>query len=118
MTLYVSYFSKTNKYFKDYKDYVDSNSTDDLGIAPETDKYGPVKTTALGKRKAFEFEREEKEYLHPESKSDESVMLKEKFYVLPAKAGFFVMHFSAPKDIFSKHLPVFERVARTFKGRP
>ena len=118
VTAYVSYFSKTNKYFKDYKDYVNSNSTDDLGIAPKTDKYGPVKTTALGKRRAFEFEREKKEYLHPESKSDDSVMLREKFYVLPAKDGFFVFHFSAPKAVFSKHLPVFERVARTFKGLP
>jgi hypothetical protein len=118
VTAYVSYFSKENKYFKGYKDYVDSNSTDDLGIAPETDKYGPVKTIVLGKRRAFEFEREKKEYLHPDSKSDESVMLKEKFYVLPAKDGFFVFHFSAPKAVFSKHLPVFERVARTFKGLP
>jgi hypothetical protein len=116
VTLYVSYFSKGNKYFKDYKDYVDSNSQDDMAAA--TDKYSPVTTKALNKRKAFEFDREEKQYLHPESKSDESVMLKEKFYVLPAKDGFFVMHFSAPKAVFSKHLPVFERVARTFKGLP
>jgi len=95
-----------------------SNSTDELGIAPETDKYGPVKTMALGKRKAFAFEREKREHLHPESTSDESVMLKEKFYVMPAKEGFFVFHFSAPKAVFAKHLPVFERVARTFKGIP
>jgi len=114
VTLYVSYFSKGNKYFKDYNDYVDSNSQDDMAAA--TDKYSPVTTKTLDKRKAFEFDREEKHYLHPESKSDESVILKEKFYVLPAKEGFFVMHFSAPKDIFLKHLPVLERVARTFKG--
>lgn len=118
MTLYVSYFTKDNIYFKDYQDYVESNSTDDLGIAAETDKYGPVRTTALSGRKAFEFEREQKEYLHPESPSDESVILKEKFYVLPAREGFFVMHFSAPKAVYAKHLPVFDRVARTFKGRP
>ena len=117
MTIYVSYFSEDNIYFKDYQDYVESNSTDDLGIAAETDKYGPVSTTALSGRKAFEFEREQKEYLHPESPSDESVILKEKFYVLPAREGFFVMHFSAPKAVYEKRLPVFDRVARTFKGR-
>ncbi|HAH32724.1 MAG TPA: hypothetical protein DCL44_10470 [Elusimicrobia bacterium] len=116
VTVYVSYFSKGNKYFKDYKDYVDSNSQDDMAAA--TDKYSPVTNKALNKRKALEFDREEKRYLHPESKSDESVTLKEKFYVLPAKDGFFVMHFSAPKAVYLKHLPVFEHVARTFKGRP
>ena len=52
------------------------------------------------------------------SKSDESVMLKEKFYVLPAKNGFFVFRFSAPRAVFSEHLPVFERVTRTSKGLP
>lgn len=118
VAVYVSYFSKANKYFKDYKDYVDSNSADDTGIAAQTDKYGPVKAKDLNKRKAFEFDREEKQYLHPDSKSDGSVILKEKFYVLPAKEGFFVMRFSAPKAVFLKHLPVFERVARTFKGLP
>ena len=116
VTLYVSYFSNGNKYFKDYKDYVDSNSQDDMAAA--TDKYSPVTDKILNKRKAFAFDREEKHYLHPDNKSDESVILKEKFYVLPAKEGFFVMHFSAPKEVYSKHLPVFERVARTFKGRP
>ena len=118
VTAYVSYFSKNNVYFENYKDYVDRNSTDGLGIAADTDSYGPVKITTLGGRKAFAFEREKKKHLHPESKSDESVILKEKFYVLPAKDGFFVLHFSAPKAVFSKHLPVFEHVARTFKGLP
>jgi tetratricopeptide (TPR) repeat protein len=116
VVIYVSYFSKTNKYFKDYKDYVDGNSKDDM--AAETDRHSPVKGKVLNQRQAFEFDREEKQYLHPDSKSDESVILKEKFYVLPAKEGFFVMHFSAPKAIFAKHLPVFEHLARTFKGRP
>ena len=57
------------------------------------------------------------EYLHPESKSDESVQMKEKMYVLPAKDGFYVLKFSAPKTAFAANLPVFEKIARSFKGK-
>ena len=39
-------------------------------------------------------------------------------YILPAKAGFYVLHFSAEKKAFAQHLAVFEKVAASFKGKP
>ena len=77
-----------------------------------------MKKIKLWGRRAFELAREKLVFLHPETKSDESVQLKEKIYVLPAKAGFYVLHFSAEKPAFEESLPVFEKVAKSFKGKP
>lgn len=111
------YYAKDNKDFKDFKDFIERNSKDTMGrTEAPTGKYSPVKESALNKRKAFSFEREIKEFLHPESSDDTFVMVKEKFLVLPAKEGFHVLHYYAPKSVFAKHLAVFNKVANTFKG--
>lgn len=115
----VSYYSKDNADFNGIKDFVDSNSKNALGETKSArELYEPVKAITLAGRKAQLLARERMVFLHPESKSDESVQLKEKLYVLPAKAGFYVLHFSAPKDLFLSNQSVFEKVAKSFKGLP
>jgi len=113
--IYAAFYSKEGKYFDGFQDYIDRNSKDSWGETE--DKYGPVKETALGGRKAFVFDREVKTSINPESPSGETVQIVEKFYVIPAAEGFFALHFYAPKSAAKKHLPVFERLAKTFKGK-
>jgi hypothetical protein len=118
-SIFVSFYSNDNKDFNGYKDYVDSNSRNALGKTKTArENYEPVKKTALNGRKCFELSSETMQYLHPESKSDESVQLKEKIYVLPAKDGFYVLRFNAPKALFLEYQAVFEKVAKSFKGKP
>jgi len=113
--IYAAFYSKEGKYFDGFQDYIDRNSKDSWG---ETgDKYSPVRETALGGRKAFVFEREVKTSVNPESPTGETVQIVEKFYVLPAADGFFALHFYAPKSVYNKHLPAFERLAKTFKAK-
>lgn len=116
--IYVSYYAKDNEDFNGYEDFVRRNSRN---VAGETrtnrEVYETPRKTELAGRRALELVRERLVYLHPESKSDESVQLKEKMYVLPAKEGFYVLHFSAPKAAFVADLPVFEKVAASFKGK-
>ena len=119
VAIYAAYYSKGSKVFAVYKDFIERNSKNILGETESpTEKFGPVKETILAGLKAFEFESEIKEYIHPENKSEESVQLKEKIYVLPAKEGFYALRFSAPKAAFTENLPVFERIAKSFKGKP
>lgn len=116
--IYVSYYAKDNEDFNNYEDFVRRNSRN---VAGETrnkrELYETPKKIELSGRKAVELVRERMVYLHPETKSDDSVQLKEKMYVLPAKEGFYVMHFSAPKAAFITNLKVFEKVAKSFKGK-
>lgn len=115
--IFAAYYAKDNKDFKDYKDFLERNAKDAIGRTDTpTRKYSPVKEGTLNKKKAFSFERDVKEFLHPNSDSDAFVMVKEKFFVLPAKEGFHVLHYYAPVSAFPKHLAVFNKVATSFKG--
>lgn len=115
----VSYYAADNEDFNGHEDFIKRNSRNVAGETKSSrENYQPVKKIALAGRAGFELARERLVFLHPQSKSDESVQLKEKLYVLPAKAGFYVLHFSAEKGAFLANRAVFERVARSFKGLP
>lgn len=119
VSVFVSYYAADNEDFNGPEDFVRRNSRN---VAGETrnarEAFEPAKNITLGGRKATELSRKRMVYLHPESKADDSVQLKEKFYVLPAKEGFYVLHFSAPAGGFGENLPVFEKIAKSFKGKP
>jgi len=113
--IYVSYYAQDNEDFSDYNNFLVRNSKNILGETKSgRENYGPVKKVVLNGRKAFELVRERMVYLHPQSKSDESVHIKEKLYVLPAKEGFYVLYYSAPKILYDEQLSVFEEVVQTF----
>jgi hypothetical protein len=115
----IAFYTKENTDFTGFQNFIDRNSTNALGeTKSEREMYEPVKKIKLSGRSAFELSREMMQYLHPESKSDESVQIKEKLYVLPAKEGFFVVSFSAEKTAYLANLKVFEKVAKSFKGKP
>ncbi len=119
VSIFVSYYAKDNEDFNGPDDFIHRNSRN---VAGETktarELFEPAKKITLGGRKGVILSRERMVFLHPESKSDDSVQLKEKLYVLPAKEGFYVLNFSAPKTAFIENLPVFEKVAKSFKGKP
>lgn len=115
----VAFYAKDNADFNGHQDYINSNSKNVLGETKSArENYDPVKNITLAGRKAILLARERMVFLHPTTKSDESVQLKEKLYVLPAKAGFYVLHFSAPKDSFLANVATFEKIAKSFKGLP
>jgi len=117
-SIFVSYYAGNNGDFNGYGDFVKRNSRNAAGETKTSrELFEPVKNITLAGRKGFELSRKRLVSLHPESKSDESVQLKEKLYVLPAKEGFYVLHFSAPPAAFKANLPVFEKIAESFRGR-
>jgi len=119
ISIFVSYYPKDNEDFNGSEDFIKRNSRNVAGETKNSrEVFEPAKKIVLAGRKGTELSRERMVYLHPESKSDDSVQLKEKLYVLPAKEGFYVLHFSAPKTAFIENLPVFEKIAKSFKGKP
>lgn len=118
-SIFVSYYAKDNEDFNDYLGFIRRNTRNVAGeTKTKRENFEPAKNVSLAGRKAVMLSRERMVYLHPTTKSDESVLLKEKHYVLPAKDGFYVLHFSAPKESFLANLKVFEKVAKSFKGLP
>ena len=119
VSVFVSYYARDNEDFNGHEDFVKRNSRNVAGETKTSrEVFDPVRNITLAGRKGVELSRTRMVSLHPKSKSDESVQLKEKIYVLPAKEGFYVLHFSAPEAAFLTNLPVFEKIAESFKGRP
>ncbi|MBA4417420.1 MAG: hypothetical protein C0392_05880 [Syntrophus sp. (in: bacteria)] len=116
LSIYVSYYAKDNEDFSDYKSFLKRNSKNVAGETENSrEKYGPVKKIQLNGGKGFELERERLVYLSPKSKSDASEAIKELLYVLPlAAGGFYVLHYTAPREYFEDLLPVFKKVAESF----
>jgi hypothetical protein len=110
--IYIEFYADGNDDFNDYADFVRRNTTDIWTNKPIAE----AKKIVINGNNALWFVRTKKTFLHPESKSDESIVLKEKFYVLLAKdlKGFFVLTYSSPEAAYEKYLPVFEKVANTF----
>ena len=118
VSVFVSYYARDNGDFNGHEDFVKSNSRNVAGETKTSrEVFDPVRNITLAGRKGIELSRTRMVSLHPKSKSDESVLLQEKIYVLPAKEGFYVLHFSAPETAFLTNLPVFEKIAASFRGR-
>lgn len=118
-SIFVSYYLKDNEDFNGYEDFVKRNSRNVAGETKNSrEVFEPAKDMTLAGRRALMLSRERVVSLHPKSKSDETVQLKEKLYVLPAKDGFYVLHFSAQKTAFLANLQIFEKLAKSFKGKP
>ncbi|MBT0653084.1 hypothetical protein [Geomobilimonas luticola] len=115
----ISFYAADNEDFNGHKDFLKRNSTNILGETKNSrEQYGPVKKVQLKGGQGFGLERERLVYLSPQSKSDASEALKELLYVLPAATGgFYVLHYSAPRELFQDSLPVFRRVADSFVPR-
>jgi hypothetical protein len=109
----IEYYAKGNDDFNDYVDFVKRNTWDSLTGKPLAE----AQKITINGNKVLWFEVTKKTFLDPESKSDASVILKEKFYMLLDKdrQGFFVLHYSAPEEVYVQNLPAFENVAGTFK---
>lgn len=112
----ISYYAQDNEDFKDYKNFIERNTHDGIG-RKESDigKYSDSISIQLNGRKAFKIDRELKEYTSLDTKDSESYWLKEMIIVFPASKGFYVLHYSAKKENFQKHLPIFDNIVKSFK---
>jgi len=115
-SIYVSYYAKDNGDFNDYKDFLRRNSKNVAGETQNSrEKYGPVRKIQFKGSEGFELERERSVFLSPQSKSDISEAIKELLYVLPSvTGGFYVLHYTAPREYFEDLLPVFKQVTESF----
>lgn len=113
--IYVTYYAPESD-FAGHEDFIERNTRNVAGERKtKTDTFGQAQPMEKDGLKVFFFDRERLIHLYPTTKSDESVMIKEKLYVVPAKSGFYVLHYSAPSSVYEQHLPAFERVFSTFK---
>jgi len=135
--IFLYFYAEGNLMYKNVDHYLNLFAKPALGAALEGSSYGKVTPAKVGSRDGMMFERLKQEFVPLHNSLDPSdspgregmvyerrremmaraVPVKERFMLLPAKAGFYALRYSAPADKFAKYLPVFEQAAKRFHPR-
>lgn len=117
--IHVSYFAEDNEDIATYQNFINVNSQNTLLGArdPKIEQYEPVEEKQIAGRKAFVMARVRRHFLHPNSKNDDYIMLKEKLYVFPAEKGYYVLRYGADETVFADNIQAFEKLTASFKGK-
>lgn len=109
----IFYFGDDNGYGDTLEDFIERNTWDPW----EEKAVAQAQKIDLHGLNASVFVKEFESFLDIESPNSEKVLMKDRHYVFPSRdeKGFFVLHYTAPKSVYDQHLPVFEKIAETFK---
>lgn len=82
--------------------------------SPPTEKRPDV---AVAGRKAKAFARDGAEFVPPGARNTKEVPMREELVAVPAKEGFYLLTYYAPKSLHKKHRRAFESVLKSFKPK-
>lgn len=89
--------------------------------APPAFKSSPRTETrpdvTVARRKAKAFARDGAEFVPPSSRDTKEVPMREELVAVPAKEGFYLLTYYAPKSLHKKHRRSFESVLKSFKPK-
>jgi hypothetical protein len=134
----VEYYAPGNKTYKTMEEFITRLTFDDGGALDKfTEKhiidyfrksnidlppfpegkpeYGPVRDEMVAGRPAKAFERKVYNYMPVLTGYPEKIAVFERYVVIPAQKGFYVLNYSAPLYKAEKYKPVFEKVISSFE---
>jgi len=106
----VFYYSPDSRLQKTPEEFVDSFSKPPAEAADKDGEYGKVREDEVAGYPARLFDRIVFQLVPPTGKKRKKIPVYEYFAVVPAKAGFFVLKYCAPKDIAKTGVKAFEGV--------
>lgn len=109
------YYAPGNQLQPTAEKFIKVNAAPALGINTSKEVYGKVTAGKAGNYYAKTFERKSYEYMPKEALHPKKVHIYEKFYVVPVKNGFYVLHYYAPMDLARANLRHFEDFVASFK---
>lgn len=77
-----------------------------------------LKDVAVAGTKARHLARDASEFVPPSAMNTKEVPMREELVAVPAKAGFYLLTYYAPKTLHRKNRPVFESVLKSFRIKP
>ena len=111
----VHYYAPGNVVHRSAEKFIEKHAQPALGFAEEGERYGPVRDGRVGSRPAKLFERTKVIFVPPRSIDPKAVSMTEKFAVVPAKDGFFVLRLSIPEASAKAGIEVYESVLSSFR---
>jgi len=126
LTISVLYY-EYGQFFKNYERYINLKTGSFTRLAPEKDI--SITNTAVAGRQAKKFEIEKFELIPlpfdpPDFKEgivyeivppSKKVTVIERYIVIPAEKGFYVLNYRAPEDIAKKYESVFDKIISSFE---
>jgi hypothetical protein len=130
------YYAQGNLLYKSAEQYLRIFSPDSPGADPQADAQGRARAITVSAKEATMFERERKEFMpmhrlldpndspplddprvyeRKEEMMARAVPVRERFVVIPGKAGFHVLRYSAEARDFQEFIPDFEKLVATFE---
>lgn len=109
------YYAPGNQVHPTPEKFIKLNAHPPLGINVDGKVYGPVMKGKAGNYYARIFERKTFEYEPKTALHPRKIHIYEKFYVLPVKNGFYVLHYYAPMDLARANLRHFDAFVASFK---
>lgn len=111
----VAYYEPGNLICKTAKEFLRQHTQPVFGSPSPGEIYGKVKEGRIAGRAAWVFERDKFEYLPPETLAPKKIPIHERYVVISAREGFFVLHCSVGLDKNAIVLALFETVLASFK---
>lgn len=112
-TISLIYFGPDHARFKTPEKYIKMQLETRDRVPGET--AGKVKDTVVSHRYSRTLDKRSYDLVPPYSVEQRKVEMFERLVVMPAKGGFYVLSFKAPKNKAARLLPVFEKILKTFK---
>ena len=109
----VHFFARGNRVHKDAEQYIALHARP-IGGAVDGETYGPVKEGRVGSRTAKIFDRTTFFYFPPETINPKKIPVYEKFAVVPAKQGFYVLRLYSPQETAEANLKAYASVLASF----
>ncbi len=110
----VDYYAPGNLENGTYEKYIRRHSRPPLGASLDGKVYGGVKNGRAGNYYARVFDRKTFQFFPPRSLNAKKVFFYEKFYVVPASRGFYVLRLTAPMTTARAAAKMFDAVAASF----
>lgn len=111
----VKYYARGNTLFKSAEEFVRIHSKPVAGLGLAGDKYGLVTGMKLAGRTATTFERRKSDFARPRQVENKAIPVFERYIVLPAKGGFYVLNYYSVFSEAKAGFPAFEGVIRSFE---
>ena len=101
--------------FKSAEEFVKIHSRPIPGLGLAGDKYSSVTVTKIAGRAASRFERRKSDFARPRQVENKPVPVFERYIVLPAREGFYVLNYYCVFSEAKAKLPAFEGVVKSFE---
>jgi hypothetical protein len=111
----VKYYDKGNTLFKSSGEFVRIHSRPIAGLGLPGDKYSSVATIKIAGRTASKFERNKSDFTKPRQLKNKAIPVFERYIVMPAGEGFYVLSYYCVFSEAKAKLPAFEGVVRSFE---